>query len=693
MNQNEIIKEGKTVSFFGKPYRVLTVTADIVVLIEAGIDRYHFETLALEYLVAADQEKLHEIEDTFVPEHVSITDKHREVIKEKADCIEDILQEIYPEYDRLQSRHAEVDISEYLTKFECSVPTAHKNIRRYLQSGRDMYSLVDQRAIGNTKGRIYDILSEIEKKYFEEAFQNFKNGNMGSVSASYKEMLRKHYSAIELNEDGTVKSVTLVPKEQRPSDKQYRKYVKEQLGNLSVAAFKKGVRERRNADRIRFGTAQTGCRNPGSIVEIDACELDIIILSENNRRNGIGRPIVYFAVDVFSCCIVGYYVGFENNSFLGASSLFANLMFRDNPHRREDGIDITPGGIIPKLIRVDQGSEWISENIRRLGKECGIGVTIVPPAMGSLKGLVENSFHVYQENLRSEGRGYGIIYQEYASRHYETASLMLKDIKKDIEAFVIWFNQDYREGYTLSKEMIEAGVKAVPCELWHYGMKYSGSPISVTESMKPYLLYAMCNLCEKSMKPSISLQGLKVRGLKYISMDPRFISLIEESHFSHKKPEYEVRYDPRLVDYVWVKIGNDILQVPLASKDEAQMSFAGLTWFEYEMLYQDKLERKAEYEQINLENELLLKERTHNTIKKAKAERQLLPGKNEKKNIKEIRKLDQQEERRRTALVNVAGLPEQEALPEPELLLELPEPKRENDGNEKKPKKPEDFFY
>lgn len=705
ISRANFIKPGKVVHFLGKPYRILLVNPEIVVLIEVGISKYHFETVDFDYLIAADPQKFYELEDIYAPKHVDLSEKQLEEITEKAKDIEKILNNIYPNYYILMSNIVVPEVVSFQAKYNLGPKATHKIIRRYLQSGRDMYSMVDMRGVNS--GRHATVMDQTQEKYFEEAFLRFKSGQLKSVTAAYNIMLLDHYSTHVFDENGEFQEVKLLPKEQVPSEKKFRRYVKKQLGNLNVNAFKKGARERRNSDRIRYGNAQTGCEFPGDIVEIDACELDVIILSEEDRRHGIGRPVVYFAVDVYSACIIGYYVGFENNSFLGASSLFSNLFFEDTPHYREvegmSRVNITPGGVIPNSIRVDQGSEWISKDMRRLGKECGIHVTIVPPAEGSMKGLVENSFHVYQEELGNLGGEFGAIYQAYESKHYKTASMILSNVKKTIENFVLMFNQKYRKKFKPTKDMIEKGINLVPCELWDYGIKYCGNPIFTTENRKQKLVFALCKPCEKDMRATLSMEGISVKGLKYISRDPRFRALMEKNHYSRKEVNYEVRYDPRLVDYIWVKIDGEVLQVPLAPKKENQMSYQGLTWFEYNIYHIDQMGKETAYKQIDKDNTLTYVAKTRQIMETSKKKRKLVPGKNDNKDISVYRKLEQENERRKSALAGQIeapaqeyDLPEQIEVPETNLLeMERTDeavPERKETDEERRERKRQEYY-
>lgn len=183
--------------------------------------------------------------------------------------------------------------------------------------------------------------------------------------------------------------------------------------------------------------------------------------------------------------------------------------------------------------------------------ETEIDETIAPPAMGSMKGLVENSFLVYQKKLQNLGRGYGVIYHEYQSKHYETACMMLEDIKRDIEDFIIEFNQKEREALITTKEMVRKEIIALPYKLWQFGIGFDGNPIWVTDAQKQRLLWSLLQTCTDGMHASVNLRGITIKGLRYISKERAFTNMLTYNHF-HKQDKipYEVRYDPRSVDCV-----------------------------------------------------------------------------------------------------------------------------------------------
>lgn len=65
--------------------------------------------------------------------------------------------------------------------------------------------------------------------------------------------------------------------------------------------------------------------------------------------------------------------------------------------------------IIPRRLRVDRGSEFKSKEFNRICNELGIEKQIVPGASGSLKGIVEQSFHQMHSKQNPHLENYGLI--------------------------------------------------------------------------------------------------------------------------------------------------------------------------------------------------------------------------------------------------------------------------------------------
>ena len=87
-----------------------------------------------------------------------------------------------------------------------------------------------------------------------------------------------------------------------------------------------GRREYRNQKRLLTGTSLNGVSAPCDIVEMDACELDISVVSATDRSKAVGSPVVYFMIDVFSRLILAASISFDNNSILAMTNCLASLV-------------------------------------------------------------------------------------------------------------------------------------------------------------------------------------------------------------------------------------------------------------------------------------------------------------------------------------------------------------------------------
>ena len=632
-----MLQNGSVVSLGGKPYRILKRSGEDVILIEMQVDKYHFFRCNARTLISFPG--FEETPDPYEQHAYMVDDDEMDELKKKQEHIAGIIRGLGTDIELLEGGVTCEGVREFMEEMGITKKTAHKYIRRYLQSGGDIYSLRDGRktrehpkqdmftgyyrgghAFKNGRVRV-PIDPEKERKYFEEGFRKID----GETSLSYiVDVLNiKYFSTVVCDEDGDVIDVIPKPLNESLSEKRFRRFCAEKLGAESLDKYRKGVRDRMNNHRIKYGTAQTDCPYPGAIVEVDACEIDIIIVGEDHRKD-LGRPVCYFAIDVYSCRIIGYYVGFENNSFLGASSLFNNMFFSKEK-------------IIPDAIRCDQGSEWVSDNIRRFGKELGINVIIVPPAMGSYKGIVESSFRSFQKKLRNEGREYGAIYKEYESGHYDKACLMLEHINKDIEDFIETFNSTSRKTYELSRDMIRRKVKPTPNDIWKYGVEYMAVPRTVTDKTKEKAVFALCIPKKRSSEYSLSRKGITIHGLTYISEDKRVTDLIKRDHYKTGTTDFEVRIDPRTVGHIWLRVEEEIVKVPLGKKHDSLQSFSSLTWFEYDLLWKDKHDYMKESEETERAMRYLFIAKMKSSMEKAKKEQKAIGGKNNKKNIRENR--------------------------------------------------------
>lgn len=666
-------------------YRILVLTENTVIFVQLDVSRLNivrFSTELLKYRMNLGEFEKVEWNDDYRVKNLTLDEE--EEIARKAKAMERMLQSMYPAWERISSKETKPEVKALMQELGCRKTTVYKLIRLYLQSGRNRYSLVDGRK--GEKNRVNDYKTgdsvrghgdktvandERLEEIFQDGYQYFLKGKEAGVSlkSAYRYLIGKHYMTQEYVDGALVQK--MLPLEEIPTYKRFWTYCKKQGGENGIMPLKMSAKERRNNARLLQGNSQSGCAGPGYIVEVDEVEIDMINVSSRDSRQVVGRAVMYLAVDVFSCCIVGCWVDYSNNSFVGITNLLMALFFDGREQYAKYGltapVEVCPMGFIPQELRTDHGAEYTSEDMRRVGREIGMNIVLAPPATGSMKGLVEQSFHQFQELVRSAAGGTGVIMKKHDSRHYETACTDLDDIRRMAYRFVIYFNQHKRDGYPLTKEMIQANVPPIPASIWQYGCEYLMTPRWLTESTKKTAFFA---LLKTNRKFQISRRGVTYRDLFYENGEQW---LLEKMWKTGKKRETlsGVRYDPRSINHVYLMEDGVLHVIPLNEIREEQKSFKNMSWKEYDGLWKRKKETGRSLEAHDLEQQVNVQRDMADVIRTAKKLQNA--GKNRKKDIRNARKQEQENNQLSNTLADrltaakedvVTGLPDIGGTPE-----------------------------
>ena len=134
--------------------------------------------------------------------------------------------------------------------------------------------------------------------------------------------------------------------------------------------------------------------------EIDATIADIYLVSDSQRSNIVGRPVIYMVIDVFSRMVAGFYIGFENPSYAAAIQAIHMATIDKSDYCRQFGFDVTPQQWpcigLPSAFLADRG-ELMGHQIECLEKGFGVRVENTPPFRSEAKGVVERAFRTFQQ--------------------------------------------------------------------------------------------------------------------------------------------------------------------------------------------------------------------------------------------------------------------------------------------------------
>lgn len=378
----------------------------------------------------------------------------------------------------------------------------------------------------------------------------------------------------------------------------------------------------------------------GQYMQVDECEVAVNLISDDGTQI-IGKPIMYCAFEPVAQIIIGAYIGLINNSMGGFNNLLLSMLEPHNNQTEPYGVTCTdenfPSMVIPKNFYSDQGSEYMSVHMEQAMLELGIAQSIVPAAAGSYKGGVENCFHRLQAKLKTLliNDGYILETHDGAKNARSNACLTMHDFKTIVYRLIIEINTtSLGKNYSPDADMIENHVPAVPSEIWKHKMKTCYDPISVTDSNKMQIMFA---LLWRDKRFDIGRDGLVYHShnLRYFVDEPWFIELLKE-----KTPVFDVRYDDTDVSCIYVRYKKQIHKVPLAISRDELRSYVGLTWGAYDELFKQHKalmkEQKRKDAQVRLTT-------AHQNKKTRDAAKVLHDGiVNDKKEIKENRATQRQ---------------------------------------------------
>ena len=152
---------------------------------------------------------------------------------------------------------------------------------------------------------------------FEAAIRKYYlTGKESDLTSVYNAMLKENYSVLVKREDG-LETVKLLPKGQLPSLRQFRYWYSKNRDIQKEVKGRKGETGFETTARAVTGKNEHGMMGPGSQYQVDATVADIYLVSQFDRKDIIGRPVMYFVMDTVSRIVTGMYIGLEGPSWTG----------------------------------------------------------------------------------------------------------------------------------------------------------------------------------------------------------------------------------------------------------------------------------------------------------------------------------------------------------------------------------------
>ena len=619
-------------------YRVIGYRAGLFSLCEMNTKKLTIFLLPSKDLVKWATEGAARVEKSN-SSNILLPDLKDENYLKKQALMQFIMQEYGPLYEKLYGKTTKTNLKKTMEDLGIQRDAAWRAIRRFLQSGLDMAAIVDGRSLRSGKRNPYKYskktghptmnalgkgvpLTDEIRTYFDEAIKDFLIGRAKTKKDAYMTMIEKHF--INEEETPTGIRVSVLPDNLRPTLKQFLNYTRVRVPQEEIDKAKTSAREQRNNKRLLLSDNLQGVMGPGDLWEVDECEIDLSLVSVENPSVTVGRPIVYVMIDVYTRMIVAYSVAFDNNSVLGITNCFLNLLDDKQELCNRFGIQIGanewPSKILPLRLRSDYGAEYISHAMDTICCKLGVAKELVSPATGSLKGQVEQVFHQIHAAQNSLLEGKGLIEKRHDSNHHQEAALNIQEFEAVLLTYIVGHNRKYMEKYPLTKDMRQQNVEPRPIDLWKYGVSLNGSPRPITnEVMFRHSLLL-------PVKASVGRAGITFKGLFYINLQDE--ALLRDMYLAstHGKKKLESAcIDPRNISHLYYIREGKLMTASLNYKKTGMKEYEGMTLSEYNALHNKKKDDDAIGRETNLQMDIAIRDRQAKIVSEAQ-KRHLSPS-------------------------------------------------------------------
>jgi hypothetical protein len=426
------------------------------------------------------------------PEYIR---KHRQRMERAWELIADIAG-IEPDIYLVE--HRGKLIAQAAKQFRVSRKEIYKYLRRYWISGKMRYALVPNYYKSGAAGKEREVLANepaIPKRGRPSKILRFEPEHTGvnvtkemkmifdaarklfgekDLKKTYEQMIDRFFNDGHRKSSG-VKVPVILPAFELPTFNQFSYWIRKRRCLAESIIARRGQRKYDLTSRPILGNSTQMAYGPGAIFQVDATIADVYLVSRLNRNWIIGRPVVYFVVDVFSRMVVGLYVGLEGPSWITGMMSIVNTTTDKVAFCAELGIEITfevwPCTYLCESLLADRG-EFLGLESDRLPGSLEIPVANCPPYRADWKGIVEQMFR--RVNLKAVSWIPGQVRRREPGEpdHRLDAILDLRQFTKIITLNAIEYNHSHWiKDYPMDTDLIRDQVQPVPIDLWNWGIK------------------------------------------------------------------------------------------------------------------------------------------------------------------------------------------------------------------------------
>lgn len=335
-----------------------------------------------------------------------------------------------------------------------------------------------------------------------------------------------------------------------PSLRQFRYWYSKHPERQKHRRARRGAAVYDKDDRARTGSALDGIKGVGARFEIDATELPVEIVDDDDPTKPIGSAVYYHVVDVFSGLIAGIHVGLETMSWTGASLAMRNVVEDKVKFARRFGVTIEPHewpckGVLPNGLAADN-AEFKGKYATDFAAKSVIGIANARSLRGDDKGTVEGRFDMVKRELKLRLPGLRLKGHAEPDGMDESkkAKLTLRQLTAAMIYTVLLLNNRKLKDRVRTPAMIQAGVFAVPTDLWAWSVRTGDHQLKAFDD--PMIELAMLPVA----KGRFTGKGLEFKQMRYVGDDPRDVKFAEARQ--GKSRWADVSWDPLRTNHVFI---------------------------------------------------------------------------------------------------------------------------------------------
>ena len=443
------------------------------------------------------------------------------------------------------------------------------------------------------KGENGKILVQKDLDHFRNAIDKYYlKDTKPSLKKAYNQMITHMYTRKKFAGDTDPEQL---PEDEKPSYMQFYYWVRKNCDVVEKNRRRSGEGKYELKHRGITGRSETKVYGPGMVGQIDATIGDFYLVSELDRNQFIGRPVVFFLKDVRTRIITGLHITLDNASWRCALMTLKNAAEDKVEFCRRYGIDIEPEDWpchhLPVSITADNG-EMGDKGVEELITSLGITIENTPPYRGDLKAIIENNFNLHHMMMKDIVPGYvdKDAGQRGSKDRKQEACIDLKTFTRLIIRSVLYYNNShYMADYERTPEMREHGVRPIPRELWNYGMQYETGAL---RTVSPDTIYR--HLLEPG-QASVTEKGIVYNGL-YYTCEKAVQEMWYDKARINGRWKVSITADPSCVDHIYLILPeNETVRCSLLERSDL---YSGRSEADIARYKEEDAREKAAYAQV-----------------------------------------------------------------------------------------------